>query len=145
MTFCKSNGRPLEDFDYGPSPTSPIHFSFAHGGAGICITRTSIQQLEDNYQLITRFKDLAFNIGLNDDVTLGYIMEIVLKLRLTPVKDFHSHSEQLRLVKLSDLESLVTASYKLDKENLSKSNILSIGQDLKSDPTAFFLLHDMLK
>ena len=39
---------------------------------------------------------------------------------------------------------LLTASYKLDKKNLANSNILSIGQDLRDDPTAFVLLQSML-
>ena len=103
--FVTCIGRPLEDF--GPSPPSPIRFSFAHGGAGFCINRGSIQQIEDNFRLVSRFQDLAFNIGLNDDVTIGYLMEILLKIELTPINDFHSHSERLGDVKKSDLSRLV--------------------------------------
>ena len=77
------------------------------GGAGFCINRGSIQQIEDNFRLVSRFQDLAFNIGLNDDVTIGYLMEILLKIELTPINDFHSHSERLGDVKKSDLSRLV--------------------------------------
>merc|ERR1712168_883725 len=51
------------------------------------------------------------NNRMTDDVTVGYIVEHVLKRKLTVVDRFHSHYELMRHIPPSQIETQVTLSY----------------------------------
>jgi len=138
-----SIARPLDLLDRRQSPPSPVRFTFGTGGAGVCISRTALQRLESEQQLVSGFQEVGDTIRLPDDVTLGYLMETVLGVKLTPLPSFHSHLEPLRTLKSNDLDSLVTASYSV-YEDTGERNSLELGQDQGTDPTAFLKLHRML-
>lgn len=45
-----------------------------------------------------KFITIGDRIRLPDDVTMGYIIEYVLKKKLTVVEQFHSHLEPMRFL-----------------------------------------------
>lgn len=78
-------------------------------------------------------------IGLPDDVTMGYIIEHLLKVPLTVIETFHSHLEPMDILPKETFKEQVTFSYGHIKNN---TNVLLIdGFDDKIDPTRFLSLH----
>lgn len=78
-----------------------IKFWFATGGAGFCISRAlgiKMMSLASNGRLVT----IGDKIRFPDDVTLGFIVEYLLKVPLTVVNTFHSHLERMDHI---DIES----------------------------------------
>lgn len=78
-----------------------IKFWFATGGAGFCISRAlaiKMMPLASNGRLVT----IGDKIRFPDDVTLGFIVEYLLKVPLTVINPFHSHLERLEQL---DVES----------------------------------------
>ena len=138
-----SIARPLDLLDRRQSPPSPVRFTFGTGGAGVCISRAALQRLEAEQQLVSGFQEVGDTIRLPDDVTLGYLMETVLDVKLTPIPSFHSHLEPLRTLKSKEVANLVTASYSV-YEDTGERNSLELGQDPAIDPTAFIKLHKIL-
>lgn len=51
------------------------------------------------------------NIGLPDDVTMGYIIEYLLKVPLTVVDGFHSHLEPMEILPLETFKQQVRARW----------------------------------
>ncbi|CAN8003280.1 unnamed protein product [Ixodes hexagonus] len=86
-----------------------------------------------------KFISIGEHIRLPDDVTMGYIVEHLLKKKLTVVENFHSHLEPMKFLKKEVLSDQVTFSYsRFGKE----MNILSIdGFPYRVDPTRFLSLH----
>ncbi|KAG1687145.1 Fringe glycosyltransferase [Nymphon striatum] len=114
-------------------------FWFATGGAGFCISRPlALKMLPIAGG--GRFISVGERIGLPDDVTMGYIIEHMMKRKLTVIKKFHSHLESMKLIEHDDLYDQVTFSYNpYSKQN---SNVINIdGFDTKIDPTRFLSLH----
>lgn len=71
-----------------------VKFWFATGGAGFCISRAlaiKMMPLASNGKLVT----ICDKIRFPDDVTLGFIVEYLLKVPLTVVDTFHSHLERM--------------------------------------------------
>ena len=71
-----------------------IKFWFATGGAGFCISRAlaiKMMPLASNGRLVT----IGDKIRFPDDVTLGFIVDYLLKVPLTVVEQFHSHLERM--------------------------------------------------
>ena len=130
-----SIARPLELLDRRQEPPAPVSFLFGTGGAGVCISRPALARLELEHGLVSGFQQAGDTIRLPDDVTLGYLMEVVLGLGLSQVQGLHSHLEPLHRVRAG--QGLVTASY-------SQDNALHIGQDTGADPTGFLKLHQLL-
>lgn len=122
-------------------PQRKISFWFATGGAGFCISRSLALKM---LPLAGRGKFISIgeHIRLPDDVTMGYIVEHLLKKNLTVVENFHSHLEPMKFLKKEALSDQVTFSYsKFGKE----LNVLNIdGFPLRVDPTRFLSLHCQL-
>lgn len=79
-------------------------------------------------------------LGMPDDVTIGYILQKNAHVTLTKVDLFHSHYEQLNVLK--NLSSQISISYSFNK---NYSNIINIdGISENKDPTRFFSLHHYL-
>uniref|UniRef100_A0A914CQL1 Fringe n=1 Tax=Acrobeloides nanus TaxID=290746 RepID=A0A914CQL1_9BILA len=127
---------PNEDWYLGrPSTNGPIkiddseaksEFWFATGGAGLCLSRSVIHKLA-TYVKNHGFKHLGHRIQSPDDVTLGYLLEHLLNIRLTIIDKFHSHFELLDGIsekKLHSQISLSAGSYDEHRENYVKVPIL---------------------
>ncbi|XP_050526409.1 fringe glycosyltransferase isoform X2 [Daktulosphaira vitifoliae] len=78
--------------------TQKTSFWFATGGAGFCLSRALVLKMapiSGNGRLMA----IGDRIGLPDDVSVGYVIEHLLKIHLTRIEQFHSHLEPMRLIK----------------------------------------------
>ncbi|XP_076331891.1 fringe glycosyltransferase-like [Tachypleus tridentatus] len=145
---------PLEDWYLGkPSIRVPlkipnrenteetISFWFATGGAGFCISRALTLKMMPTASG-GRFMSACEKIRLPDDVTIGYIIEHVLKKKLTVVEHFHSHLEAMNLIKPHTFSEQISFSY---SRFGNETNVISVeGFTQKEDPTRFLSLHCQL-
>uniref|UniRef100_A0A2K5D1P6 Beta-1,3-N-acetylglucosaminyltransferase n=1 Tax=Aotus nancymaae TaxID=37293 RepID=A0A2K5D1P6_AOTNA len=88
----------------------PVHFWFATGGAGFCISRGLALKMSP-WASGGHFMSTAERIRLPDDCTIGYIVEALLGVPLIRSGLFHSHLENLQQVPTSELHEQVTLSY----------------------------------
>jgi len=118
-----------------------ISFWFGTGGAGFCISRALALKMSP-FASGGRFMRVGDKIRLPDDVTMGYIIEHLLKTRLTVVDEFHSHLEQLKFIQHEVLDQQISFSYSkyADEMNVVDLNTL----DEERDPTRFYSLHCLL-
>ena len=117
-----------------------VKFWFATGGAGFCISRGLAEKMRP-FVVDGKFQELSDTIRLPDDVTMGYLMEILLKIPLTQVSLFHSHLEPLRSIK--DFDKQITFSYS-KYEDTSEDNVVEFEGDnnlIDNDPTRFYKIH----
>lgn len=122
-------------------PHKKISFVFATGGAGFCISRTLALKMLP-IAGIGKFMTVSDRIGLPDDVTMGYIIEHLLKVPLTVIDTFHSHLEPMETLRRETFKDQVTFSYGHIK---NETNALQIdGINEKIDPTRFLSLHCQL-
>ncbi|XP_037801570.1 fringe glycosyltransferase-like isoform X2 [Penaeus monodon] len=116
-----------------------ISFWFATGGAGFCISRS----LGLKMMPVAgggKFVSVGDKIRLPDDVTIGYVVEHVLRRKLTVLDEFHSHLESMKLLNTDNLASQISLSY--SKHPRGKMNALPIdGLDTYQDPTRFLSIH----
>ncbi|XP_032679696.1 fringe glycosyltransferase [Odontomachus brunneus] len=133
---------PLEIVRQGPDPQrqlQKVKFWFATGGAGFCISRAlalKMTPVAGGGKFIT----VGDKIRLPDDVTMGYIIEYLLKKNLTVVDQFHSHLEPMKFLNKDTFHEQVSFSY--SKGSRDEWNILKIdGFDLKDDPKRFKSIH----
>ena len=79
-----------------------------------------------------RFESVGDKIRLPDDVTMGYVIEHMLKVPMTVVNEFHSHMEPHKNL-VVDHDS-ISYSYMLKDDN---TNVLDISSSvsLEEDPT----------
>ncbi|GBP89718.1 Fringe glycosyltransferase [Eumeta japonica] len=114
---------------------SALRFSFwfATGGAGFCISRALA------FRMLPvasggRFISICEGIRLPDDVTMGFIIEQLLKRKLTVVKEFHSHFEQLKFIEPETFKDQISFSYSKPK---GEPNVVQVpGFDVAFDPTS---------
>jgi len=111
------------------SPPRTHRFWFATGGAGFCLSRPLVERMEP-WISGGRFQALADEIRLPDDVAVGYLIEVLLGVPLTPLADFHSHLEPLRLV--ADLRQAITLSYSR-YEDTGEDNVVEIEDEQEED------------
>ncbi|XP_023216864.1 fringe glycosyltransferase-like isoform X1 [Centruroides sculpturatus] len=141
--------QPQDDWYLGkPSIHSPLQmttrdnvklsFWFATGGAGFCLSRALVLKMMP-FTSDGKFISVGERIRLPDDVSLGYVIEHLLKKRLTVVEQFHSHLEPMKFIKPEEYKDQITFSYsRLGQE----MNVLPIsGFDNRVDPTRFLSLH----
>ncbi|KAF7398374.1 hypothetical protein HZH66_006271 [Vespula vulgaris] len=133
---------PLEIIRQGPEPSKrpqKVRFWFATGGAGFCISRAlalKMTPLAGGGKFIT----VGDRIRLPDDVTMGYIIEYLLKKQLTVIEQFHSHLEPMKFLNKDTFHEQVSFSY--SKGARDEWNILKIdGFDTKEDPRRFKSIH----
>ncbi|EMP30604.1 Beta-1,3-N-acetylglucosaminyltransferase lunatic fringe [Chelonia mydas] len=88
----------------------PVHFWFATGGAGFCISRGLALKMSP-WASGGHFMSTAEKIRLPDDCTIGYIIESVLGVKLIRSNLFHSHLENLHQVPKTEIHKQVTLSY----------------------------------
>ncbi|XP_043269415.1 fringe glycosyltransferase isoform X2 [Venturia canescens] len=121
------------------SKRSKVKFWFATGGAGFCISRAlalKMVPVAGGGKFIT----VGDRIRLPDDVTMGYIIEYLLKKQLTVVEQFHSHLEPMKFLNRDTLHEQVSFSY--SKGPRDDLNVVKIdGFDPKDDPKRFKSIH----
>ncbi|KAJ3625859.1 hypothetical protein MTP99_016398 [Tenebrio molitor] len=89
-----------------------------------------------------KFIGTGEKIRLPDDVTMGYIIEHLLKKPLTVVDQFHSHLEPMKFIRREILEDQISFSYARNKDEW---NVVKIeGFDTKYDTNRFLSLHCFL-
>lgn len=133
---------PLEIIRQGPEPSKrpqKVKFWFATGGAGFCISRALAMKMTP-VAGGGKFITVGDRIRLPDDVTMGYIIEHLLKKQLTVVEQFHSHLEPMKFLNKDTFDEQVSFSY--SKGPRDEWNILKIdGFDMKDDPKRFRSIH----
>ncbi|KAM4876778.1 beta-1,3-N-acetylglucosaminyltransferase lunatic fringe [Thomomys bottae] len=117
----------------------PVHFWFATGGAGFCISRGLALKMSP-WASGSHFLSTAERIRLPDDCTIGYIVEALLGVPLTRSGLFHSHLENLQQVPTSELQEQVTLSYGMFE---NKRNAVHVKGpfSVEADPSRFRSVH----
>ncbi|XP_034105887.1 fringe glycosyltransferase [Drosophila albomicans] len=115
-----------------------ITFWFATGGAGFCLSRAlTLKMLPIAGG--GKFISIGDKIRFPDDVTMGFIIEHLLKVPLTVVDNFHSHLEPMEVIRPDTFQDQVSFSYAHMK---NQWNVIKVdGFDLKTDPKRFYSLH----
>ncbi|GJQ75756.1 fng [Trypoxylus dichotomus] len=128
---------PLEIINKDRTPQK-VKFWFATGGAGFCLSRALALKMMP-VASGGKFISTGEKIRLPDDVTMGYIIEHLLKKPLTVIDLFHSHLEPMKFIKREILEDQISFSYSNNKEEW---NVVKIdGFDVKYDQNRFLSLH----
>ncbi|XP_061565295.1 beta-1,3-N-acetylglucosaminyltransferase radical fringe-like isoform X2 [Cololabis saira] len=127
---------PIQASDRDRDGSVSVKFWFATGGAGFCISRGLALKMSP-WASLGNFISTAEKIRLPDDVTVGYIIEALLEVRLTQTTRFHSHLENLQ--KLDRVLDQVTLSYGGFN---NRRNVVTIGGgfSLLEDPTSLFMM-----
>ncbi|CAC5385335.1 FNG [Mytilus coruscus] len=111
-----------------------LAFWFATGGAGFCISRGLADKMVPHAGG-GRIMTTGDTIRLPDDCTIGYIINHLLKVPLTKIKEFHSHLEGLHRIPHHQLSNQLTLSY-------FNSNVIDVnGYCHEKDPTRFRSVH----
>jgi hypothetical protein len=137
---------PLElPLSASPASPSPVRrFWFATGGAGFCLSRHLAERMRP-WIVDGRFRQLAKAIRLPDDVTLGYLVEVLLGGRLTHVAALHSHLEPLQGLGPQEMAAAITLSYGR-YEDTGAENVVEVeGEEGKEDRTRFRAVHCRLR
>uniref|UniRef100_A0A8D2MGY5 O-fucosylpeptide 3-beta-N-acetylglucosaminyltransferase n=1 Tax=Zonotrichia albicollis TaxID=44394 RepID=A0A8D2MGY5_ZONAL len=126
----------------------PVHFWFATGGAGFCISRGLALKMSPwgahiPWAFGGHFMSTAEKIRLPDDCTIGYIIESVLGVKLIRSNLFHSHLENLHQVPKSEIHKQVTLSYGMF-ENKRNSIHMKGAFSVEEDPSRFRSVHCLL-
>lgn len=127
---------PLEILDRDNN-NRKLSFWFATGGAGFCLSRSlAVKMLPIAGG--GKFESVGDKIRLPDDVTMGYIVEHVLKTPLTVIKEFHSHLEPQRFISTDGDQ--ISFGYSKYGEEMNVVDIDNKFNDAE-DPTRFKSLH----
>ncbi|KAM9209464.1 beta-1,3-N-acetylglucosaminyltransferase lunatic fringe [Dugong dugon] len=132
--------RPIQATErVGEGEVRPVHFWFATGGAGFCISRGLALKMSP-WASGGHFLSTAERIRLPDDCTIGYIVEALLGVPLTRSGLFHSHLENLQQVPASELHEQVTLSYGMF-ENKRNAIHMKGAFSVETDPSRFRSIH----
>jgi fringe protein len=83
-----------------------VKFWFATGGAGFCISRAlalKMMPVAGDGKFVT----IGDRIRFPDDVTMGFIIEYLLKTNLTVIDAFHSHLEPMEFIRQETFQDQV--------------------------------------
>ncbi|XP_013190010.2 LOW QUALITY PROTEIN: fringe glycosyltransferase [Amyelois transitella] len=124
-------------------PTNKLWFSFwfATGGAGFCISRSLALKMLP-IASGGRFITVCEGTRLPDDMSIGFIIEYLMKKNMTPISEFHSHYEQMKLLPSETFKDQISFSYAKTKNEWNVVNVP--GFDTRYDPTRFLSLHCFL-
>ena len=119
-------------------------FWFATGGAGFCISLGLMRKMKPHV-VEGGFVKLSKRIGVNDDVTAGYLINNLLHTNLTVIQTFYSHLDQYfaHKIRLDDIKEAITFSYPVHSEG--KVIVKIHGFSFEDDPTRFYSIHCFLK
>ncbi|XP_033109915.1 beta-1,3-N-acetylglucosaminyltransferase radical fringe-like [Anneissia japonica] len=138
-----SLSHPIEATDRNSPDLKKVKFWFATGGAGFCLSKALALKMK-TYAGGGTFKSVCNRIRLPDDVTVGFISEVLLNTKLTQVKLFNSHLQSLWNIPPEKLSQQVTLSYgdKAKHKNIIK--LLDGYFNDVEDPTRLLSLHCMI-
>lgn len=122
--------------------TREVHFWFATGGAGFCLSRDLAEKMSP-WASGSRFEQSSAQIRLPDDCTVGFIVEHRLGLSMTHCPLFHSHLENLLLIPQQDLSRQVTLSYGMLEDKLNTIEVKG-SFSKEQDPSRFMTVHCLL-
>uniref|UniRef100_A0A914H2K7 Fringe-like glycosyltransferase domain-containing protein n=1 Tax=Globodera rostochiensis TaxID=31243 RepID=A0A914H2K7_GLORO len=100
------------------------HFWFGTGGAGLCLSASTLRKLRDfvsgthHQQQKRQFEWLCAQLGVPDDVTLGFILESLLGIPLTRSDRLHSHLDRVDAIPRSQLADQISLSGSWPDDNL---------------------------
>eukprot|EP00057_Strongylocentrotus_purpuratus_P008138 XP_011662612.1 PREDICTED: beta-1,3-N-acetylglucosaminyltransferase radical fringe isoform X2 [Strongylocentrotus purpuratus] len=129
-----SLSHPIEALDRDTNQR--VSFWFATGGAGFCISKALATKMM--VYASGTFERMCQRVRLPDDVTIGFIIEVLLKKPLTKVQTFNSHLQQLARIPTKQLQNQLTLSYSITEKRRNVVNMVSIMSD---DPTRFKSFH----
>ena len=116
-----------------------IAFWFGTGGAGFCISRNLAEKMIP-HAARGRFRTVSKGMGIADDVTIGYIINHILKVNFTIIETMHSHYETLS--NITKPQGQITLSY---KRNAKINNVIVVhGFNETYDPTRILSIHCLL-
>ncbi|XP_071963892.1 beta-1,3-N-acetylglucosaminyltransferase radical fringe-like [Antedon mediterranea] len=138
-----SLNHPIEATDRNTPDMKKVKFWFATGGAGFCLSKALALKMK-TYAGGGTFKSVCNRIRLPDDVTVGFISEVLLDTQLTQVMLFNSHLQSLWNIPRDQLTKQVTLSYgdRVKHKNIIK--ILDGHFSNEEDPTRLLSLHCMI-
>ncbi|XP_067145980.1 beta-1,3-N-acetylglucosaminyltransferase manic fringe [Apteryx mantelli] len=132
-----SLNRPIRASETLPNnKTKSVHFWFATGGAGFCISRKLANKMAP-WASGRNFLSTSELIRLPDDCTMGYIIECKVGGQLLSNSLFHSHLENLQLIPSTQLTQQVTLSYGVFENKL---NVIELSGPFspQEDPSSRF-------
>ncbi|XP_077380896.1 beta-1,3-N-acetylglucosaminyltransferase manic fringe isoform X2 [Festucalex cinctus] len=99
--------------------TREVKFWFATGGAGFCLSRRLAHKMSP-WASGRRFEETSAKIRLPDDCTVGFIVEKRVGVSMVHCPLFHSHFENLMLLRRASLMQQVTLSYGLLENKMNR-------------------------
>uniref|UniRef100_A0A6E8VR23 Fringe-like glycosyltransferase domain-containing protein n=1 Tax=Anopheles coluzzii TaxID=1518534 RepID=A0A6E8VR23_ANOCL len=116
-----------------------VTFWFATGGAGFCVSRALALKMMP-IAASGKFVAIGDKIRFPDDVTMGFLIEHILKVPLTVIDAFHSHLEPMEFIRPETFHDQVSFSYARMR---NEWNVVKVdgGFDLKTDPKRIYSLH----
>ncbi|XP_053667137.1 fringe glycosyltransferase [Anopheles marshallii] len=116
-----------------------VTFWFATGGAGFCVSRALALKMMP-IAASGKFVAIGDKIRFPDDVTMGFLVEHILKVPLTVIDAFHSHLEPMEFIRPETFHDQVSFSYARMR---NEWNVVKVdgGFDLKTDPKRIYSLH----
>ncbi|CAK6975865.1 beta-1%2C3-N-acetylglucosaminyltransferase manic fringe [Scomber scombrus] len=122
--------------------TREVQFWFATGGAGFCLSRRLAEKMAP-WARGTRFEKTSATIRLPDDCTVGFIVEKRLGISMVHCPLFHSHLENLLLIRHRHIPHQVTLSYGIFENKMNSIEVKG-GFSKEEDPSRFKTVHCML-
>uniref|UniRef100_H3C915 Fringe-like glycosyltransferase domain-containing protein n=1 Tax=Tetraodon nigroviridis TaxID=99883 RepID=H3C915_TETNG len=116
-----------------------VHFWFATGGAGFCLSRRLAEKMAP-WASGSRFEQTSAKIRLPDDCTVGFIVEERLGVSMVHSSLFHSHLENLLLISHSSVPQQVTLSYGMFENKLNSIEFKG-SFSKEDDPSRFKSVH----
>ncbi|KAI3353481.1 hypothetical protein L3Q82_020004 [Scortum barcoo] len=115
-----------------------VRFWFATGGAGFCLSRRLAEKMAP-WASGSRFEQTSATIRLPDDCTVGFIVEKRLGVSMVHCPLFHSHLENLLLIRHRSIPHQVTLSYGMFENKMNSIEVkgsFSKEDDPSSVPSA---------
>ncbi|KAM9792305.1 beta-1,3-N-acetylglucosaminyltransferase manic fringe [Neosynchiropus ocellatus] len=122
--------------------TREVQFWFATGGAGFCLSRRLAEKMAP-WARGSRFEQTSAKIRLPDDCTVGFIVEKRLGISMVHSPLFHSHLENLLLVRQWNLLQQVTLSYGIFENKMNNVDVKG-KFSREEDPSRFRTVHCLL-
>ncbi|XP_061576632.1 beta-1,3-N-acetylglucosaminyltransferase manic fringe [Cololabis saira] len=122
--------------------TREVRFWFATGGAGFCLSQRLAEKMAP-WASGSRFERTSAKIRLPDDCTVGFIVEKKLGISMVQCPLFHSHLENLLLIRQRSVPQQVTLSYGMFENKLNSIEVKGSFSKAE-DPSRFKTVHCML-
>ncbi|KAM9857377.1 beta-1,3-N-acetylglucosaminyltransferase manic fringe [Aulostomus maculatus] len=122
--------------------TREVRFWFATGGAGFCLSRRLAEKMAP-WASGSRFEQTSATIRLPDDCTVGFIVEKRLGISMVHCHLFHSHLENLLLIRHRLIPHQVTLSYGIFENKMNSIEVKG-RFSREQDPSRFKTVHCML-